>query len=178
MQVTIHEINGDNQFDFGVCEMSFTVASRLVLNAENGKITYTIEDVPHPYIKNYGLRRTDYAEYGDADDRMIFLAYVDNKIAGEVRMSTSWNKFALLDDFVVDPNYRRRGVGRSLIRRCVEWAKAKDFHGVHLETQDINVPACQLYASCGFELHGFDTHLYKALAPSTDEIALFWYLMI
>lgn len=28
--------------------------------------------------------------------------------------------------------------------------------GVMLETQNVNVPACQLYARCGFVLGGFD----------------------
>jgi hypothetical protein len=46
-----------------------------------------------------------------------------------------------------------------------------------LETQDNNVAGCRLYANCGFELRGFDTHLYKALDPDTDEIALYWYLI-
>ena len=56
-------------------------------------------------------------------------------------------------------------------------AKEKGFPGLMLETQDNNVAACRLYARCGFELRGFDTHLYKALDPSSDEIALYWYLI-
>jgi len=39
------------------------------------------------------------------------------------------------------------------------------------------VQACKLYESCGFELRGFDTHLYKAFDPATDEMALYWYLI-
>ena len=45
-----------------------------------------------------------------------------------------------------------------------------------LETQDNNVPACRLYERCGFQLRGFDTHLYKGHDPATGEIALYWYL--
>src|SRR5688572_9848677 len=141
MQLMISEITFENQFDFGRCDMSFSVDSRLVLFAEDGKIRYTVREVAPPYIKNYGPRRTDYAEYGNATDRMIFLAYVDNDIAGEVSITTSWNKYALLDAFVVDPKFRRKGVGRALIFRCIEWAKEKGLRGVTLETQDINVPA-------------------------------------
>ncbi|HSL28270.1 MAG TPA: GNAT family N-acetyltransferase [Anaerolineales bacterium] len=177
MQIKICEITFENQFDFGACHMSFMVDSRLVVFAEEGNIRYTVRDVTPPYIKNYGPRRTDYAEYGKADDRMIFLAYVNDEIAGEVRITTSWNKYGLLDDFVVDPKFRRQGVGRALIQRCIEWAKEKSLPGLTLETQDINVPACRLYERCGFQLRGFDTHLYKALHPDTTEIALYWYLL-
>jgi streptothricin acetyltransferase len=102
---------------------------------------------------------------------------VDDKLAGEVRLAWSWNKYALLDSFVVDEKYRRRGVGRALMERAIVWARDHKFPGLTLETQNTNVPACKLYESCGFELRGFDTHLYKALDPSTDEIALFWYLV-
>jgi ribosomal protein S18 acetylase RimI-like enzyme len=177
MQIEITQINQDNQFDFGTCDASFTMASRLVLNISGGKIGYTICEVVPPYTKNYGHRRMDFVEYADADDRTIFLAYVDHQIAGEVRITEAWNKYALIDDLVVDPKYRRQGIGRQLIQRCIAWAKEKGFPGVTLETQDINAPACTLYERCGFELCGFDTHLYRALHPGIDEIALYWYLI-
>ncbi len=61
--------------------------------------------------------------------------------------------------------------------RAIDWARTKGFPGVFLETQDINVNACLLYESCGFELRGFDMELYKALNPPLDEIALYWYLI-
>jgi ribosomal protein S18 acetylase RimI-like enzyme len=77
----------------------------------------------------------------------------------------------------VEPEYRGEGIGRALIECAIAWAKEKGLPGIMLETQDNNVPACRLYARCGFTLRGFDTHLYKALDPDTDEIALYWYLM-
>ena len=46
-----------------------------------------------------------------------------------------------------------------------------------LETQNINVAACRLYASCGFVLAGFDGCLYRGVMPGTRENALFWYLV-
>lgn len=177
MNINIREISFENQNDFGRCDMSFRVTSRLILHAEGGRVTYTVAEVT-PYTKNYGPRLADYTEYSShPNDRMIFLAYVNDELAGEVRLREAWNKFAYLDDFAVEPKYRGQGVGRALIRCCIDWAKAKGFPGISLETQDINVPACILYESCGFELRGFDTHLYKALDPSTDEIALYWYLI-
>jgi ribosomal protein S18 acetylase RimI-like enzyme len=77
----------------------------------------------------------------------------------------------------VEPDYRGQGVGYALIQRAVEWAKSTGLPGIMLETQDNNVAACRLYQRCGFELCGFDTHLYKGLDPATDEIALYWYLI-
>ena len=174
MEIAIKELDSSNQGDFGLCDMSFTATSKLVLSADNGKIRYKVEGIP-PYQKAYGPRLNDFAEYEHDPNKVIFLAYVDKELAGEVRVSKFWNRFALLDDFVVDPKFRRQGLGRALIQRCIAWAYEKGFPGLTLETQDINVPACKLYESCGFELHGFDTYLYKV--TNLPEIALFWYLV-
>ena len=176
MEITIREIDNDNQWDFGLCDSSFTVDSKLVLNAEAGEIAYLVQAVS-PYMKNYRGHPTDFAEYADDPEKTIFFAYVDDQLAGQVRITKYWNQYALLDDFAVDIKYRRQGVGRALMERAIVWARDHKFPGLTLETQNTNVPACKLYESCGFELRGFDTHLYKALDPSTDEIALFWYLV-
>ncbi|MEO5886853.1 MAG: GNAT family N-acetyltransferase [Anaerolineales bacterium] len=176
MEIIIREIDMDTQLHFGQCDSSFTVNSKLILYAENERISYTVVDVP-PCTKKYDAHQTDFAEYASDPDKTIFLAYMNNEIAGQVRVTKYWNQYALIDDFVVDTKHRRQGVGRLLIARAIEWAKTSGFPGVTLETQNINVAASLLYESCGFELRGFDTHLYKGLNPATEEIALFWYLI-
>ena len=174
MEIVIKELDFHNQGDFGLCDMSFTATSKLVLKAEDGKLGYTVEEIP-PYKKNYGPRQNNFDEYEHDPNKVIFLAYMNGELAGEVRLSKNWNRFALLDDFAVEPKFRRQGVGRALIQRCIAWAYEIGFPGLTLETQDINVPACKLYENCGFELRGFDTYLYKA--TNLPEIALFWYLV-
>ena len=176
MNITIREMDNDTIQYIKKGGSSFEVRSKLVLHAENGKISYTVMDVP-PYIKQYGDDEFDPATYIDNPDRVIFLAYVDDEIAGQIRVLKWWNAYAYIDDIAVEEKYRRQGVGRTLIEHTIEWAKEKGFPGIMLETQDNNVAGCKLYESCGFELRGFDTHLYKGLNPNTDEIALYWYLI-
>ena len=96
---------------------------------------------------------------------------------GQIRLRRFWNGYAYIEDIFVEPDYRGEGIGRTLIEHAFAWAKEKGFPGLMLETQDNNVAACRLYARCGFELRGFDTHLYKAQDPSSDEMALYWYLI-
>jgi streptothricin acetyltransferase len=176
MNMIIREIDQYNIEDFGRCDNSFTVSSKLILKAENGTIRYTTVDVP-PYTKQYEAEEFDSKYYLDHPDRAIFFAYLDEELAGEIRLRKNWNEYAYIDSIIVDSKYRHQGVGQALMKQAIEWAKTRGFSGMMLETQDNNVPACQFYASCGFELRGFDTHLYKAQDPSTDEIALFWYLI-
>lgn len=176
MTITICKVDNNTIEHVKKGGSSFEVNSKLVLRSENGRIDYTIVEVP-PYTKQYGLEEFDPQTYVANPDRTIFLAYVDGEFAGQIRVLKYWNACAYIDDIAVFENYRGQGVGRRLIESAIAWAKIKGFPGIMLETQNNNVQACKLYASCGFELCGFDTHLYKALDPATDEIALYWYLM-
>jgi ribosomal protein S18 acetylase RimI-like enzyme len=176
MDITIREMDERTIPSAKHYGSSFEVTSKLVLNAENGKITYTIVDVPR-YVKQYGREEFDSAAYVSNPERVIFLAYVDDELAGQIRLLRNWNAYAYIEDIAVNESCRGKGVGQALMEHAIAWAKSKGFPGMMLETQNNNVAGCRLYARCGFELRGFDTHLYKAVDPGTDEIALYWYLM-
>jgi streptothricin acetyltransferase len=177
MEIVIREMDGHNIQDVNRCNGIFTVDSQLVLHAQNGRISYTVISVP-PYEKQYPPDEVDYRDYINNPEKVIFLAYVNDKLAGQVRVLKYWNGYAYVDDVVVDTNHRKQGVGRALILQAIEWAREKNSPGLMLETQNNNVPACRLYESCGFELGGFDRNLYKGLMPGTDEIALYWYFIL
>jgi streptothricin acetyltransferase len=174
--ITIAEINPLNIQDADQCDGTFTVDARLVLSPENGAIYYTVISTS-PFEKRYPLDEIDFSTYIDNPDKTVFFAYVDDQIAGQIRLCRYWNRYAYIEDIVVDRNFRRRGIGRELIQQSKQWATAKQLAGIMLETQDNNVAACRLYERCGFELAGFDRLLYQGLNPDTDEIALYWYWM-
>ena len=176
MNIIIREIDKDHNRNFSLFDESFTVDSKLILRVENGEISYTIVNVP-VYTKQYAPDEIDYSEYVSDQNKTIFFAYVHNELVGEIRVHKYWNGYAYIDNLAVDEKHRRKGVGRALMARAMEWAKERRLPGLMLETQNNNVAACRLYESCGFELRGFDTHLYKGLDPNTDEIALYWYLI-
>ncbi len=150
------------------------VNSRLVLGIENEKLVYTLAPV-EPYEREVHAEDVDYGF--DDSGPTIFFAEVDGNLAGRIKMLRWWNQFAYVDDIVVNPEYRGRGIGRTLLERGIQWAHENNFPGVMLETQDDNVPACTLYESCGFALSGFDRNIYRAINPHTKETALFWYLV-
>jgi len=176
MNITLREIDRANLHHINQCDTSFVVDSKMILSAEHGKINYTVESVS-AYTKQYAPSLVDYSEYISNPHKIVFFAFVDDELAGQIRLQKYWNGYAYMDDFAVEPKYRRRGVGRALTARAMEWARERKLPGIMLETQNNNVAACKLYESCGFELRGFDFNLYKAINPSTDEIALYWYLL-
>lgn len=57
---------------------------------------------------------------------------------------------AYLQRLAVDPDYTRRGIGRSLVRACMDWARKRGARAMILNTQPENLPAAQLYTSEGF----------------------------
>ncbi len=175
MNVTIREANHDTIQSVRKAGRAFEVTSKLVLDAKEGSISYTVMDLA-PYTKQYEEEEFDARAYLDDPDKVIFLAFAGDETIGQIRLHKSWNAYAYIDDISVDPEHRGEGIGRALMSRAIEWAKSKGFPGMMLETQNNNVGACRLYERCGFKLRGFDTHLYKALDPGTDEIALYWYL--
>jgi streptothricin acetyltransferase len=176
MNITIRQVDDQNFADVNRCDGAFTLDSKLVLQVESDVIRYTIVDVPL-YQKSYPPEELDYPTYLHDPDKAIFCAYADGQLAGQIIVRKYWNRYAYIDDIVVDAGFRRLGVGRALLLHAVAWAKDRQLAGVMLETQNNNAAACRLYESCGFQLGGFDRNLYQGLHPGTDEIALYWYLL-
>ena len=176
MGITIREIDAQTLQYANQSDNSFIVKSQLLINAENGKISYNVIDVP-PYMKHFQPDEIDYTTYISNPEKDVYFAFIENELAGQIRVLDWWNAYAYIGSIVVDRKYRRQGVGQALIERVVEWAKAKGSPGLMLETQNNNVPACRLYEKCGFILGGFDAYLYKGLNRATDDAALYWYLM-
>jgi streptothricin acetyltransferase len=176
MEISLREINQHNLQDAGKCDSSFTVDKLLVLSAENNVLHFNTVSIT-PYKKKYPVEKIDYSIYLSRPGRTIFLAYCDQSIAGEIRLRKNWNVFAYIEEIVVDVKFRRLGIGRRLIQTAIQWAKDNQLPGIMLETQNNNAAACLLYQSCGFELAGFDRSLYRAIDPSTQEIALYWYMI-
>lgn len=177
MQVVIKEADEHNFWQVNQCDSSFTVDSKLCLHCEAGEIHYTIVTVP-TYEKRYPTQEIDQATYLHQPDKAIYFAYKAGALAGQIILVRNWNGYAYIEDIRVGARYRRQGIARRLLTTAVEWARRKGLPGLMLETQNNNVAACRLYEQFGFRLQGFDQYLYKGLEPGTEEIALYWYMIL
>ena len=54
-----------------------------------------------------------------------------------------------IEDVVVDANLRVKAVGKSLVKKCIEFANDKDCYKIILDCSDDNVP---FYEKCGFNV--------------------------
>ena len=175
MPITIRQLEPNESPQTKAFSRKSVVTSRLVLQIENERLTYTIAPVDPPYEREVQLEDTEYGF--NETPPVIFFAEAEGQPAGRIRMLKWWNQFGYVEDLVVNPHFRGLGVGRRLLERGIQWAREQGYPGVMLETQDDNVPACTLYQSCGFVLSGFDRNIYKAINPNTRETALYWYLI-
>lgn len=78
---------------------------------------------------------------------------------------------AVLWDLRVDHNARRLGAGAALFRASEAWARERGCSALEVETQQINVPACRLYARMGCSLAAVDRYAYAELPR---EVQLIW----
>ena len=174
MKIRIKRVNQENIADIGKCDGTFVIESKLLVKFEDGIFDYEIVPAP-PAEKRYDEYDIETATYINNPEKIIFLAYIDDQIAGQITLRKNWNAYAYIEDIVVDVRFRKMGVGGKLIAAAKEWMAWKKLHGIMLETQNNNAGACKFYEKSGFVLGGCDQYLYQGLLMDTDEIALYWY---
>ena len=74
--------------------------------------------------------------------------------------------FLYLDELHVIREYRRQGVGRSLLSRCITLAQELGLAGIRLLARIDNEPARRLYESMGFNSN--ETRLYQYRVVPAD----------
>jgi ribosomal protein S18 acetylase RimI-like enzyme len=93
----------------------------------------------------------------DEPSIIILVAERDGKVVGYTYAGVEGNDYmslrgpaGVVHDIVVDPAYRRQGIGRLLLDAAIQALKAKGAPRVVLSTAEQNVPAQQLFDRAGF----------------------------
>jgi RimJ/RimL family protein N-acetyltransferase len=73
---------------------------------------------------------------------------------------------------MVAPSYRRRGIGRALLARAVEWGRAAGIEKLELHVFPHNEPAIRLYESFGFEREGLRRAHYRRGGELMDAVLM------
>ena len=72
----------------------------------------------------------------------------------------------------MDPEYKRRGIGKALFRASVEWCREEGLKMLKIETQNVNVPACRFYASQGARLGAINRYAYADATWSRPDVQM------
>lgn len=108
-----------------------------------------------------------------SDSTVFFIAKYDDRYVGYGGM------YSVLDEGYVTnigvlPEYRKKGIGKMILEKLLECAKAKKLTFLSLEVRPSNVPAISLYEKYGFEMVGRRPNFYQN--PKEDALLLTRYL--
>ncbi|WP_315820049.1 GNAT family N-acetyltransferase [Paraflavitalea speifideaquila] len=144
---------------------------RKTTNANGFQWQVQLEDLATPFLKNWKDYPADFAEYATLlEEGHSFGAYDNDRLIGVVICTArSWNNTLYIENIHVSQFYRQQGVGGLLLNRVLQHASLQGFRHVELETQNTNVPAIAFYQRYGFDITGFNYHLYDGL----DEFAFY-----
>ena len=96
----------------------------------------------------------------NSENSVFLMAFEEDKAIGYVGLSAVLDEGYMGNLAVVD-EYRRKGIGRALMKELLRICKDKDFSFVTLEVRESNLPAINLYLSLGFERVGVRKNYYK-----------------
>ena len=150
-----------------------------------GGIVLAERRVAEPYVKDYdaddGEGPTRWAHRFDVSNWGLISAHMaQTRVGGAVLafdtpgldMLEGRMDLAVLWDLRVQPEWRGRGVGRRLFEAAERWASARGCRQLKVETQNVNVAACEFYARRGCVLGAVDRFAYPTLP---HEAQLLWY---
>lgn len=100
---------------------------------------------------------------------LFFVALDGNKVVGYCGMQQVLDE-GFVTNIAVLPQYRNLGIGKMLVGRLVEYARANRLASVSLEVRTSNSVAQHLYSSFGFSAVGMRNGFYSK--PSENAIIM------
>ena len=155
---------------------NFVIKARVKVSMCGDNYDFDVDSVQHPYEKI-----EDCCPDRDClgrDDAAVYLAFVGEKLAGQVCVQEDHNHMARVWELRVEHGQRHHGIATSLVDTVKAWALARGLHWLRAETQDVHVTACMFYRNYGFVIGGFDRLYLQATPGSEDETAIIWYLEV
>lgn len=154
-------------------------------SARGGGLSLHERMVDEPWTKDYDAlpnnHPANWAQRFDVSRWAVLGAWCSGKRAGAAVVAIGCTELQLLDaraddavlwDLRVEPELRGHGMGSALLEAAAQWVAAAGHAGLAIETQNINAPACHLYARRGFELVAIQRFAYAA---RPDEVRLIWH---
>jgi GNAT superfamily N-acetyltransferase len=104
------------------------------------------------------------------DRSLLLVGAADDRIAGYLSLAPAPAPEAQwITDLVIDPPFRRQGLGRRLLSEAIGWARARAQARLFFEMQSKNHPAIQLAQKMGFTFSGYSDFFYP-----NEDISLFF----
>jgi len=142
----------------------FAIEQLISFSTENAE---AIRNLAKQLGNNYKeLADNDLREIVTSKQSYLFLArhIPTQKVAGMIMANVyriPYVKKAYLDDLIVDPQYRGKGVGKALMSYAVDFAKEKGAAYADFTARPIREESNKLYEKLGFKKR--DTNVYRLI---------------
>lgn len=92
----------------------------------------------------------------------VIVNYQNNEISGFITLGIK-NMIGDIGIIAVDSKYRGQKIGKSLIYSAENYFLNQGIDSIQVVTQGVNLPACNLYASCGYTIseENYFYHLWR-----------------
>ena len=161
--------------EVGRIPIAFEVRSVYEVSGVPGKWRFIERTLDRPYVKDYdaipGESPTDWPKRFDVSAWSLLVARVGAERVGSVVISFDTIGIAEIRDLRVSPAHRRRGIGTALFGTAEQLVRTRACSALEVETQNVNVAACDFYAHNGCTLAKVEPFAYPEL-PS--EVRLIW----
>ena len=89
------------------------------------------------------------------NNNAIYIAELSGRVVGMCSVQTiistaEGGPAAILEDLVVEKEYRRKGIGKKLIEAIYQWAKYKNIQRIQLLADKDNIDAIEFYKNNGW----------------------------
>jgi [ribosomal protein S18]-alanine N-acetyltransferase len=123
---------------------------------------YAIEEACFDSVLRFDRRYMK--QLTERNSSVTWTAEQDGRLAGFVIVE--WTHMlrgivAYIQTIEVDPDFRRRGVARELMRLAEDSARKAHATYIWLHVDETNEAAIALYRACGYERHGRHDHYYE-----------------
>jgi ribosomal protein S18 acetylase RimI-like enzyme len=126
--------------------------------------------LPQPMVKRYAIDEV-FAPW--ASWQRGWAAEIDGTICGFATVEhVPWHQRLVLWFLYINPESRRRGVGRALLTAAEQHGRIAGATHMWLETSNVNVPGVRAYERLGYTLCGVDTHYYGSYMPGESALYL------
>ena len=170
--IEIKHITKENEQDLNLRNEPFSMPGTFIPELKDGVWSYRTEFFPQPQSMVFPDENYDFDEI--TSKGAVFGAYEDGKCIGVAIYQDYWLKHMYLYDLKVSNNARGKGVGKLLIQAGLEEAKKRGYTGLYTIAQDNNLNACLFYLKAGFEIGGFDNHVYQGTSQQGKADIIFY----
>lgn len=167
-------IDKEHSGDINLKNEPFSLYGKVVPTYSNEKWGYSIQLFPENEVTEMCFPDEGYDYDELAEDHVFIGAYDGGKCVGLAVLTDGIFKYMYLDDLKVSHEYRRQGVGRALMEKAMEIARQRNYNGIYTIGQDNNVSACKFYLKAGFEIGGFDNHVYRGTSQESKADIIFY----